>query len=58
VDYKIKDYYAIISDYETRCPFGKKTIFYKKAKLEKFCDYLNRDGLVSRISVASDNESM
>jgi len=43
-------------DFETRCPQGKKTIFYKKAKLEKFCDYLNKDGLVTRISVASDND--
>ena len=43
-------------DFQTRCPYGKKTKFYKKVKVEKFCDYLNKDGLVLRISIANDIE--
>lgn len=43
-------------DFQTRCPHGKKTVLYKKAKLEKYCEYLNNDGLVCRISIANDNE--
>lgn len=43
-------------EFKTRCPNGKRTIIYKKAKLEKFADYLNRDGLVTRLSTYSDNE--
>eukprot|EP00112_Aurelia_sp_Birch-Aquarium-sp1_P024025 Seg740.7 transcript_id=Seg740.7/GoldUCD/mRNA.D3Y31 product="Dynein regulatory complex subunit 7" protein_id=Seg740.7/GoldUCD/D3Y31 len=43
-------------EFHTRCPNGKKTIIYKKAKLEKFAEYLNRDGLVTRSSIYSDNE--
>lgn len=43
-------------DFYTRCPHGKKTVLYKKAKLEKYCEYLNKDGLVSRISITNDNE--
>ena len=49
-------FFLVIVDFETRCPQGKKTIFYKRAKLEKFSEYLNKDGLVSRISVARDND--
>ena len=44
-------------DFQTRCPHGKKTKFYKKAKVEKYCEYLNDDGLVQRISRSNDNES-
>lgn len=40
-----------------RCPLGKKTILYKKAKLEKYAPYLLKEGLVLRLSVYSDNES-
>jgi len=43
-------------DFQTRCPLGKKTKFYKRAKLEKYCEYLNKDGLITRIAIASDNE--
>ena len=39
-----------------RCPQGKKTKLYKRAKLEKFAHYLLRDGLVSRLSVYQDRE--
>jgi len=39
-----------------RCPLGKKTILYKKAKLEKYAHYLMKDGLVTRLSVYDDNE--
>ncbi|CAK8692243.1 unnamed protein product [Clavelina lepadiformis] len=41
---------------ETRCPSGKKTILYKKAKLEKYSNYLMKDGLVKRLSVYENNE--
>ncbi|XP_065069130.1 dynein regulatory complex subunit 7-like [Rhopilema esculentum] len=43
-------------EFHTRCPNGKKTVIYKKAKLEKFAEYLNRDGLVIRLSIYNDNE--
>jgi len=43
-------------EFQTRYPNGKKTILYKKAKLEKFADYLNRDGLVTRLSIYTDSE--
>jgi len=43
-------------EFETRCPGGKKTILYKKAKLEKYAPYLMKDGLVNRLSVYNDNE--
>ncbi len=45
-------------EYEMRCPQGKKTKLYRKAKLEKFASYLLRDGMVARLSVYSDRESM
>ncbi|PAA91434.1 hypothetical protein BOX15_Mlig015216g2, partial [Macrostomum lignano] len=41
-------------DFETRCPHGKKTKLYKKAKLEKFAPYLLRDGMVLRLSIYTD----
>ena len=47
----------LILEFQTRYPNGKKTILYKKAKLEKFADYLNRDGLVTRLSIYTDSES-
>lgn len=39
-----------------RCPHGKKTKVYKRAKLEKFAHYLMKDGLISRLSVYEDRE--
>ena len=39
-----------------RCPMGKKTKYYKRAKLEKFAHYLMKDGLVCRLSVYDDKE--
>ncbi|CAH1791154.1 unnamed protein product [Owenia fusiformis] len=43
-------------DFQLRCPQGKKTLLYKKAKLDKYAPYLHRDGLVSRLSVYDDYE--
>lgn len=43
-------------DFEMRCPQGKKTKLYRKAKLEKFAPYLMRDGLVTKLSVFRDRE--
>jgi hypothetical protein len=37
-------------NFETRCPKGKKTILYKRAKVEKYAEYLNPDGLVMRLT--------
>ena len=42
---------------ETRCPRGQKTVLYRKAKLEKFAEYLNQDGLVSRLTTYGDAAS-
>ncbi|CAG5133747.1 unnamed protein product, partial [Candidula unifasciata] len=42
--------------FDMRCPSGKKTKLYKKAKLEKFAHYLLPDGLVLRLSVFDDME--
>ncbi|XP_027713724.1 dynein regulatory complex subunit 7 isoform X1 [Vombatus ursinus] len=39
------------TDFETRCPLGKKVIQYKQAKLEKWTAYLNGNGLVSRLTI-------
>ena len=47
---------TFVLEFHTRYPNGKKTVIYKKAKLEKFADYLNRDGLVTRLSIYTDNE--
>lgn len=48
-------------DFEMRCPRGSKTILYKKAKVEKFAEYLERegmkpDGLVQKLYVYEDSE--
>jgi len=43
-------------EFQMRCPKGKKTKLYKRAKLEKFANYLMKDGLVSRLSVYEDRE--
>lgn len=44
-------------EFEKRCPEGKKVIFYKKCKVEKFAPYLLKDNLVLKISEYSDYES-
>ncbi|CAD5124122.1 DgyrCDS12424 [Dimorphilus gyrociliatus] len=45
-----------LRDFQTRCPSGKKTKLYKRAKLERFAPYLMDDGIVSRLSSFSDRE--
>lgn len=42
------------TEFETRCPNGKKVIQYKKAQLEKWTPYLNNNGLVSRLTTYED----
>ncbi|XP_068811515.1 dynein regulatory complex subunit 7 isoform X2 [Struthio camelus] len=42
-------------EFETRSPQGRKVILYKKAKLEKWRPYLNRNGLVQRLAVYADS---
>ena len=48
----------IISDLQSRCPQGKKTILYKRAKLEKLAEYLRHDGLVCCLTVYKDYQRM
>ncbi|XP_069773299.1 dynein regulatory complex subunit 7 isoform X2 [Narcine bancroftii] len=43
-------------DIETRCPNGEKIIQYKKANLEKYAPYLNKDGMVKRLIEYKDIE--
>ena len=50
-------YISYFPDLETRCPKGSKTILYYRAKLEKFAEYLNEDGLVNKLTVFSDTAS-
>lgn len=45
-----------LRDFQTRCPSGKKTKLFKRAKLERFAPYLVEDGIVSRLSVYFDRE--
>ena len=40
--------------FETRHPKGKKTVLYKKCRLDKFAPYLNEDALVGRLTVYGD----
>ncbi|KAJ1523732.1 hypothetical protein ONE63_001565 [Megalurothrips usitatus] len=40
--------------YERRYPGCSKTILYKKAKVEKFSPYLNKDGLTRRVTAYAD----
>lgn len=42
------------TEFETRCPSGKKVIQYKKAQLEKWSPYLNNNGLVCRLTTYED----
>lgn len=48
--------WVLLTDFQMRCPHGKKTKVYKRAKLEKFAHYLMKDGLISRLSVYEDRE--
>ena len=50
----ILHYTIITAVYETRCPKGKKTVLYHRAKVEKYAPYLNADGLVEKIVVYVD----
>lgn len=50
------NHFILIKEFQTRCPFGKKTKLYKKAKIEKFAEYLLKDGLVSSLSSYNDYE--
>ncbi|XP_070577144.1 dynein regulatory complex subunit 7-like [Ptychodera flava] len=45
-----------LREFQTRCPLGKKTLLYKRAKLEKFAEYLMKDGLVTKLSIYEDKE--
>jgi hypothetical protein len=44
-------------DFEKQCPEGKKTIFYKKCKVEKFAPYLLNDNMILKITEYHDNDS-
>lgn len=39
-----------------RCPNGKKTIQYKRARLQKYAPYLMKNGLMQSLSVFHDRE--
>ncbi|XP_075692909.1 dynein regulatory complex subunit 7, partial [Rhinoderma darwinii] len=43
-------------EFETRCPQGRKLLQYKKAKLEKWAPYLQKDGQESRLTLYQDTE--
>jgi hypothetical protein len=43
-------------EFKKRCPEGKKVVFYKKCKVEKFAPYSLKDNLVLKISEYSDTE--
>ena len=53
---KTDDSFFSILEFQTRCPYGKKTKLYKKAKIEKLAEYLLKDGLVSSLSSYNDYE--
>ncbi|XP_046490335.1 dynein regulatory complex subunit 7 isoform X1 [Neodiprion pinetum] len=44
--------------FERRYPGGSKTIFYKKAKVELYAPYVQRDGLIQKITLFEDYEYM
>jgi len=50
----MKFLFCCVPVYEQRYPNGSKEILYKKAKVEKYAPYLQRDGLVKRITEYSD----
>merc|ERR1711881_818007 len=37
--------------YETRCPSGKRTFYFKRAKLDKYAPYLRTDGMTQQLSL-------
>ncbi|XP_033216734.1 dynein regulatory complex subunit 7-like [Belonocnema kinseyi] len=43
-------------DFERRYPNGKKTTFYKKAKVEQIAPYFNISGLIERVTLYDDYE--
>ncbi|KAM9301968.1 dynein regulatory complex subunit 7 [Gastrophryne carolinensis] len=43
-------------EFETRSPQGKKLLQYRKSKLEKWAPYLQKDGLVARLTLYQDTE--
>ncbi|XP_078734975.1 dynein regulatory complex subunit 7 [Lampetra fluviatilis] len=43
-------------DLELRCPGGRRTVQFRRARLEKLAPFLQRDGLTSRLSVFRDDE--
>lgn len=43
-----------MTELENRCPDGKKTTLYYRAKEEKSAEYLNQDGLVTQLTVYAD----
>ncbi|RNA42987.1 dynein regulatory complex subunit 7 isoform X1 [Brachionus plicatilis] len=45
-----------LKDFERRCPEGKKVVFYKKCKVEKFAPYLLKDNMVLKITEYLDSE--
>lgn len=45
-----------LKEYQTRCPQGKKSVLYQRAKLEKFAHYLNKDGLITKLSIYHDKD--
>ncbi|XP_033127806.1 dynein regulatory complex subunit 7-like [Anneissia japonica] len=45
-----------LKQFQSRCPKGKKTLLYKRSKLEKYSHYLMDDGLITRLSMYSDRE--
>ncbi|XP_014674580.1 PREDICTED: dynein regulatory complex subunit 7-like [Priapulus caudatus] len=43
-------------EFQLRCPHGKKTVLYKRAKLEKYTPYLLSDGMVAKLYIYKDDE--
>ncbi|XP_063293480.1 dynein regulatory complex subunit 7 isoform X2 [Pelobates fuscus] len=41
-------------EFETRCPQGKKVLQYRKAKLEKWAPFMEKNGQVSRLTLYLD----
>ena len=54
--YVYTSYVPNCAEFNLRCPQGRKTKLYKRAKLEKFAPYVCNDGLVCRLTVYDDNE--
>ncbi len=49
-------FFLLSSDFQTRCPMGKRTILFKRAKQDNFAEYLCKDGLVMKLSSYADYE--